>query len=101
MLIDVYVNRVEEDDIDKESEYLAEPTNSFAANYKLLMASTLVDINKATAFQVQVLYPFSHPVSLRQDAIIGKAEKIENEGYTTIEKKKSIESEILKKACVG
>ncbi|XP_060586294.1 uncharacterized protein LOC132742031 [Ruditapes philippinarum] len=96
MLIDVYVNRVEEDDFDKEAEYLVEPNDSFAEKYKLMMASTLVDINKDTTCKVRVLNPFSHSVTSRQDAIIGKAEKIEGVCNMIVEKENPNESENLK-----
>ncbi|XP_053391563.1 uncharacterized protein LOC128554323 [Mercenaria mercenaria] len=77
MIIDVYVSRKEEDDFDHEAEYLVEPSEHLAERYKLAMASTLVNINQATTCKVRVLNPFREEVSLKQDAEIGKAEKIE------------------------
>jgi hypothetical protein len=41
------------------------------------MASVLVDINASTTCKVRVFNPFSHTVTLRQDAEVGRAEKIE------------------------
>ncbi len=76
-LIDVFVERVEEDDLDQKSDYLVEPTDHFKESYQLLMASTLVDINKATTCKIRLLNPFASEVVLRQDAEVGTAEQIE------------------------
>ena len=76
-VIDVYVERQEYDDFSSEREYVIEPTEHFQAEYPLQMASTLVDINKACTCKVRVLNPFPTAMSIKQDAVIGKAEPIE------------------------
>lgn len=76
-VIDVYVERQEYDDFSSEREYVIEPTEYFQAEYPLQMASTLVDINKACTCKVRVLNPFPTAMSIKQDAVIGKAEPIE------------------------
>jgi hypothetical protein len=58
MLIDVYVNRVEEDDIEKEAEYLLEPYDSFAVSYKLMITSTLVDLTKQQRSKIKFYIHF-------------------------------------------
>ena len=45
--------------------------------YPLQMASTLVDINQACTCKVRVLNPFPTAMSIKQDAVIGKAEPAE------------------------
>lgn len=45
-LVDVYIEREESDDCLMAAEYIVEPSNNFKDKYQLVMASTLVDINK-------------------------------------------------------
>ena len=76
-VIDVYIERREYDDFSSEKEYVVEPTDHFQAEYPLQMASTLVDINKACTCKVRMLNPFPTAMSIKQDAVIGRAEPIE------------------------
>ncbi|MCG8048608.1 MAG: retroviral-like aspartic protease family protein, partial [Candidatus Thiodiazotropha endolucinida] len=76
-IIDVYIERKEYDDFSSESEYIIEPTQHFQEEYPLQMASTLVDINQGCTCKVRLLNPFPTPVSIKQDAVLGKAELIE------------------------
>ena len=76
-LIDVYVERREEDDFDGKAEYLLEPTDKFKEIYPLMMASSLVDINRMATCKVRILNPFPTEVDLKQDAEIGMAERID------------------------
>ena len=48
------------------------------------MASTLIDINQACSGKVRVLNPFPTAMSIKQDAVIGKAEAIDGEPYILI-----------------
>ena len=76
-LVQVYVERDEFDDYDMESSYLVEPVEKFKENYELVMASTLVNINKSPTCQVRVMNPYHSDRTVRQDAEIARAEKIE------------------------
>ena len=76
-IIDVYVQRNEADDEDSNADFLVEPAEVFKDKYQLVMASTLVNINRSATSKVRVLNPFPASVKLKQDAVIGKAEKIE------------------------
>ncbi|KAH3786978.1 hypothetical protein DPMN_165097 [Dreissena polymorpha] len=76
-LLDVYVERQEADDNDQESNYVIEIAKGFSHTYPLIMAATLVNINRAVTCKVRVLNPFSSNITLRHDAEIGEAEKIE------------------------
>ena len=76
-VIDVYIERWEYDDFSSEKEYVVEPTDHFQAEYPLQMASTLVDINRACTCKVRMLNPFPTAMSIKQDAVIGRAEPIE------------------------
>ncbi|KAH3883837.1 hypothetical protein DPMN_007805 [Dreissena polymorpha] len=77
VLVDVYVERHEADDYDQEANYVIEPAKGFSHTYPLIMAATLVNVNRALTCKVRVLNPFLSNVTLRHDADIGEAEKIE------------------------
>lgn len=76
-LLDVYVNRKEDDDYDAEASYLVEPSENFKENYNLVMASTLLDINRSPVCKVRILNPYSNEVTVKQDAVVARAERIE------------------------
>lgn len=76
-LVDVYVERIEEDDSEMSADYIVEPTDKFKEKYQLMMASALVDINGGPTCKIRLLNPFSKEVVLRQDAEVGVAERIE------------------------
>ncbi|MCG8046149.1 MAG: retroviral-like aspartic protease family protein, partial [Candidatus Thiodiazotropha endolucinida] len=78
-IIDVYLKRHEYDDFSSERDFIVEPSEHFQAEYPLQMASTLVDINGACTGKVRVLNPFPTAISIKQDAVIGKAEAIDGE----------------------
>ena len=76
-IIDAYIERKEYDDFTTEREYIIQPTDHFRRTYPLQIASTLVDINRACTCKVRVLTPFPTAMSIKQDAVIGKAEPVE------------------------
>ncbi|KAH3701641.1 hypothetical protein DPMN_076631 [Dreissena polymorpha] len=55
-LIDVFIERQESDDV------IVEPIATFKDTHKLLMATTLVNVNAQSTCKVRVLNPFSHEV---------------------------------------
>ena len=75
-VVNVYVDRYEYDEFSTETDWLIEPTEHFTETYPLRMAATLVDINQGCTCKVRILNPFSTDVSIKQDAIVGKAEPI-------------------------
>ena len=76
ILIDVNLERQEYDDVSRERDYIAEPTEHFQAEYPLLMASTLVDIKEASTCKVRMLNPFPTAIPIKQDALMGKEQPI-------------------------
>ena len=62
------------------------------------MASALVDINQACTEQVRVLNPFPTAISIKQDAVIGKAEAIEGESAVLAKEEDS--SQVANRATV-
>lgn len=75
-VIDVYVERYEQDDFVSENKCLIEPTEHFKETYPLQMAATLVDINNGCTCKIRLLNPFPTAISIKQDAVIGNAEAI-------------------------
>ena len=92
-IIEVYVERKEFDDFTSEKEYVVEPTEHFQAEYPLHMASTLVDINRACTCKVRVLNPFPTAMSIKQDAVIGRAEPIEGNPVVVTNNEDATETE--------
>ena len=86
-IIDVYLERQEYDDFSCEKDYIIEPTEHFQAEYPLWMASTLMDINKACTCKLRVLNPFPTAMSIKQDAVVGKAKPIEGNPIVITNKK--------------
>ncbi|KAH3735953.1 hypothetical protein DPMN_042514 [Dreissena polymorpha] len=76
-LVDVYIEREESDDCLMVAEYIVEPSSNFKDKYQLVMASTLVDINKLSTCKGRVLNPIDVVVTLRQNTDVGRAELIE------------------------
>ena len=97
-IIDVYLERHEHDDFSSERDFIIEPNEHFQAEYPLQMASTLVDINEACTGKVRVLNPFPTAISIKQDAVIGKAEAIEGEPAVLAKEEDS--SEVANRATV-
>ena len=76
-VIDVYVERQEYDDFSSETDNIIEPTSHFQETYPLQMAPTLVDINSGCTCKVRLLNPFPRAMSIKQDAVIGTAQPID------------------------
>ena len=66
-----------EDNHDPEVNFIVEPIERLRERYSLMMATPLVDLNVGPTCKVQVMNSFSSAVVLRQDAEIGKAERID------------------------
>ena len=75
-VISVFVERFEADD-EADLDYIVEPTDQFREKYPLQLAATLVNINEGPACKVRVMNPFTEEVELKQNAVIGKAERVE------------------------
>ena len=74
-VIDVFIERFPEDDYEEHKDMVVEPCENFTERYPLVMASTLVDINRSPTQKVRLLNPSSSPVSINQDSVIGFAER--------------------------
>ena len=92
-VVDVIVERHEYDDFSSEKDYLVEPTEHFQAEYPLQMASTLVDINEGCTCKVRMLNPFPTAMSIKQDAVIGRAEPIQGKPVVIVSQEDETERE--------
>lgn len=55
VIIDIYVQRTEEDDlVNTETEFIFEPSPHFSERYPLQMATTLIDINTKVTNQIRL-----------------------------------------------
>ena len=76
-IVDVVVERHEYDDFSRENDFLVEPSEHFLEEYPLHMPSTLVNINRTNTCEVRLVNPFQTKMSIKQDAVIGRAEPVE------------------------
>lgn len=53
-LVDIFIERTEEDNLDKDLHYLLEATDEFTERYELSMAWLLVDLNQAVTSKVRI-----------------------------------------------
>ncbi|CAC5392806.1 unnamed protein product [Mytilus coruscus] len=72
-VIDVYIERNENDELLASKENMIEPSEEFITNNKIAMAACVVDIKENVTVKARVLNPSSDEVSIKQDTIIGKA----------------------------
>ncbi|CAC5404999.1 unnamed protein product [Mytilus coruscus] len=72
-VIDVCIERNENDELLASKEFIIEPSEEFIANNKIAMAACVVDIKDNVTVKARVLNPRSEEVSIKQDTIIGKA----------------------------
>ena len=74
--IEVYV----EDSTDlhvRESQLIIEPKQEFAERYSMVMARSIVDLSRNVTGRVRVINPFDKESVIRQDAVIGQAESMD------------------------
>lgn len=74
-VIDVYIERNENNELFASKEFIIEPSEEFIANNKIAMAACIVDTcNKDNVtLKARVLNPSSEEVSIKQDTVIGRA----------------------------
>ena len=81
IIIDVFIDRFDEDPPSQLHNFILEPNDDFIQNFPVTMAPTLVDIRQDVTNKVRIMNPFDQEYVLRQDTILGKAEQLENEPY--------------------
>jgi hypothetical protein len=73
----VFVDKFHSDNLSGPQNYLLEPNNFFVEKYPVAMASCLIDITHEVTNKVRLMNPFDHEVEIRQDTVLGEAEKVE------------------------
>ena len=84
-IIDVFIDRTEDDDLLTNTTVLIEPSDNFKEKFPLVMAASLADINGAPTAKVRVMNPFKYDVSIKQDTKIGVAELVTETPITLFE----------------
>ncbi|CAC5421845.1 unnamed protein product [Mytilus coruscus] len=79
ILIDVFVDKTENDPISPTQDYLIEPSSHFIENHPVMMASSLVDLCHDVTNKVRLISPFDQEVQINQDTVVGLAEKVEDQ----------------------
>ena len=79
VIIDVYVEREDEDCGKKPQEYVVEPLETFSERHPLVMAASLVEISGSVTSQVRVMNPSEEELVIHQNTEIGEAEKLDTE----------------------
>ncbi|KAL3858790.1 hypothetical protein ACJMK2_009043 [Sinanodonta woodiana] len=72
-IIDVFVDKREEDGIAMQHEFLIEPSENFTDKYSLIVAPAIVDTKDKVTQKLRVLNPYPSSVSIKQDTCIGQA----------------------------
>ncbi|KAL3858805.1 hypothetical protein ACJMK2_009058 [Sinanodonta woodiana] len=72
-IIDVFVDKREEDGIATQHEFLIEPSENFMDKYSLIVAPAIVDTKDKVTQKLRVLNPYPTSVSINQDTCIGQA----------------------------
>ena len=76
MLIDVFIDRYEDDQILGSFDFVLDPTEDILQRYPVVMAPTIVNIEKDVTSLVRILNPFDTEFTLYQDTVIGEAESL-------------------------
>ena len=92
-IVDVYVDKFDNDDFRSPQNYLLEPTDLFLEKYPVVMASCLVDISQDCTNKVRLMNPFDHEVEIHQNTVTGEAEKITSPPTILLTKENSDETE--------
>lgn len=76
VIIDVFVDRNENDLVASNENYLLEPNEHFSDRFSLIMAPSLVDLSCNVTCKARILNPNDQKCTIYQDTIIGTAEPI-------------------------
>lgn len=75
-LIDVFIDRYEDDQDFSHNVFCVEPSEDFNNRFSLMMASCVIDLKNQISTKIRVMYPFKIDVCLKQGDLLGKAELI-------------------------
>jgi len=92
IIVDVFVDRYDQDSPEQPQDFILEPADDFMQHFPVIMAPTLVDISQDVTSKVRIMNPFDTEFLLKQDTVLGKAEKLANEPVLLVESENSTEN---------
>lgn len=75
-LIDVFIDRYEDDQNLTNNVFCVEPSEDFNNRFSLMMASCVIDLKDQVSTNIRVMNPFKMDVCLKQDDLLGKTELV-------------------------
>lgn len=75
-LIDVFIDRYEDDQDLTNNVFCVEPSGDFNNRFSLMMASCVIYLKDQVSTKIRVMNPFKMDVCLKQDDLLGKAELV-------------------------
>lgn len=75
-LIDVFIDRYEDDQDLTYNVFCVEPSEDFNNRFSLMMASCVIDLKDQVSTKIRVMNPFKMDVCLKQDDLLGKTELV-------------------------
>ncbi|CAC5399769.1 unnamed protein product [Mytilus coruscus] len=85
MLIDVFIDRFEIDQSSKSQDFVLESNADILQKFPIIMAPTVVNLEKDITCIVRVMNPFDHQFELRQDTVLGEADQLTTETQVLVE----------------
>ena len=82
VIVEVFVDKFDEDNPEGPHNYLLEPFPFFEQRYPVAMAACLVEISHNVTNQVRLMNPFDHEVQIEQHVLLGEAEPVLAEPVT-------------------
>lgn len=85
MLIYVFIDRLEIDQSSQSQDFVLESNADILQKFPIIMAPTIVNLEKDVTCIVRVMNPFDQQFELHQDTVIGEAEKLITETKVLVE----------------
>jgi len=79
IIIDVFVDRFDDDPTDVPKNFVLEPKDDFIQEFPVVMAPSVVDISEDVTLKVRIMNPFDEEYTLKQDTVLGNAEELDSE----------------------
>ncbi|CAC5365998.1 unnamed protein product [Mytilus coruscus] len=91
ILIDVFVDRFQDDSPETVQDCILEPSENFSERFSLVMAPCLVNISQNVTCKTRIMNPYDYKKTLYQDTVIGSAEVVEHEPKILLECEDTLE----------
>ena len=77
VIVDAYVDRHENQNEEEECRLLVEMHPDLPEGYGCMLASAIVDAVNSTTVPVHIFNPYSYPIIVRQDSVVGQVEPVD------------------------